>query len=101
MRAQVTAVLALALAGCTKQCEPKRENAGALPHALKVVDMHMHISPSELDRTHEIMDEVGIAWGLNLSGMWPGGPLEQQLEAAKRSGRLLVACNLPWHAAHR
>jgi predicted TIM-barrel fold metal-dependent hydrolase len=66
--------------------------------------MHLHISPSELERTHAIMDEVGIAWGLNLSGMWPGGPggpLEQQMEAAKKSGRLLVACNLPWQAARR
>jgi predicted TIM-barrel fold metal-dependent hydrolase len=104
MRASPAAVvvLALVLGGCAKQCAPVlRRDPGALPHQPKVVDMHMHISPSELDRTHAIMDEVGIAWGVNLSGMWPGGLLEQQLEAAKRSGRLVVACNLPWHAAHR
>jgi predicted TIM-barrel fold metal-dependent hydrolase len=47
------------------------------------------------------MDQVGIAWAVNLSGMWPGGPLESQLDAAKKSGRLVVACNLPWFASRR
>jgi predicted TIM-barrel fold metal-dependent hydrolase len=66
-----------------------------------VVDTHLHISPTEIERLRSIMDEVGMSWGLNLSGMWPGGPLEEQLEAARRSGRLLVAANLPWALARR
>jgi predicted TIM-barrel fold metal-dependent hydrolase len=70
-------------------------------HELGVVDTHLHIAPTEIERLHAIMDEVGIAWGLNLSGMWPGGPLETQLEAARKSGRLLVATTLPWSAARR
>lgn len=69
-----------------------------LPHAPAIVDAHVHVAPTELDRLHAILDEVGIAWVLNLSGLWPGGPLERQLAAARRSGRILVACNLPWFA---
>lgn len=68
------------------------------PHRV-VFDAHTHISPSELPRFHGILDEVGIRWVLNLSGMFPGGPLETQLAAARRSGRMLVAVNLPWRAA--
>jgi predicted TIM-barrel fold metal-dependent hydrolase len=66
-----------------------------------VVDTHVHISPTEIDRAIDIFDEVGIAWAVNLSGMWPGGPLEEQLDVAKKSGRLVVACNLPWFAARK
>lgn len=101
MRARFMILVAVALAGCSKGCALTQQNTGAIPHVPKVVDMHMHISPTEVDRLHGIMDEVGIAWGVNLSGMWPGGGLEQQLDAAKRSGRMVVACNLPWHAVHR
>lgn len=96
---------ALALSGCPRRAEPVQD---AAPTAAKeparkrgVVDTHLHVGPEEVSRLHDIMDEQGIVWGLNLSGMWPGGPLERQLEAAARSGRLLVACNLPWFAASR
>lgn len=68
---------------------------------LRVVDSHTHISPSATGRAHEIFDEVGIDWALNLSGLWPGGPLESNLAAAKESGRLLVSTNLPWRLAQR
>lgn len=71
----------------------------AEPPKRVVFDAHTHISPSELSRFHGILDEVGIAWTLNLSGYFPGGPLETQLQAARTSGRMLVAANLPWRAA--
>ncbi len=45
------------------------------------------------------MDQVGLDWVLNLSGRWPQAGLEQQLAAAKQSGRILVACQIPWRAA--
>lgn len=74
--------------------------AGAAPPAHRlVVDTHVHIAPTEIARATGIFDEVGVAWALNLSGMWPGGPLERQLDAARKSGRMLVACTLPWSAA--
>lgn len=95
-------LILLLLAAC-----PKREQADApesrepAPEDRRVVDTHLHISPTEVGTAIEIMDEVGIAWGLNLSGHWPGGPLEEQLELAARAGRIAVACNLPWVLARR
>lgn len=86
----------------TRAAKPAAVTPGeALGHPMRVVDAHVHISPSEIERTNDLFDDVGIAWAINLSGMWPGGPLETQLAAAKRSGRLVVACNLPWFAAQK
>jgi hypothetical protein len=68
-------------------------------HPRVVFDAHTHVSSTEMDRYTEILDEVGVAWTLNLSGMWPGGPLEHHLAAADRSGRMLVAMTLPWRIA--
>lgn len=67
----------------------------------RLVDAHTHLSPRAADRALEIFDEVGIDWALNLSGLWPGGPLEKNLEVARDSGRWLVATNLPWRFAQR
>jgi predicted TIM-barrel fold metal-dependent hydrolase len=86
--------LALALLSCEKSAPPPKPS----PPARFVVDTHVHVTPTELDRLHSIMDEAGIDWVLNLSGLWPGGPLEKQLAAAKKSGRIVVAMNLPWGA---
>ena len=99
-------IIGLALvAGCPQPSAAPTTSGAAQrlqpPRARGVVDTHMHVSPTEIGALHQIMDEVGVSWGLNLSGMWPGGRLEQQLEAAERSGRLLVACNLPWRVAGR
>ena len=70
---------------------------GQPPPGLPMVDMHVHIYPGEAPRFVKIMDGAGVDWALNLSGGWPlGGGLEQQLEDAGRTGRLLVAVNLPW-----
>lgn len=63
--------------------------------------MHTHVGANQVDRLHEILDEVGVDWVLNLSGTWPGARLHTQLAAAERSGRIRVACNLPWRAAVR
>lgn len=75
----------------TKKITPKRQ----------VVDVHVHVTPDELDRLHGILDEAGIDWVVNLSGMWPGGPLEKQLAAARQSGRIRVATTPPWGLAFR
>lgn len=64
-----------------------------------VVDAHVHIGGSEAARAIDIFDEVGIAFGLNLSGGWPGGGLERQIAVAEQTGRFIVACNLPWGQA--
>ncbi|MEM7676514.1 MAG: amidohydrolase family protein [Myxococcota bacterium] len=85
---------AAVLFGC-----PPRPTAPAPPR--RVVDTHVHFGPSDIDRLHQILDEVGIDWVVNLSGTWPGALLEAQLAVAQSSGRVLVACNLPWRAAVR
>jgi hypothetical protein len=90
-----------ALASCSEITQLFTSNHGPEIRANGIVDTHMHVGPRELDRLHNIMQEQGIRWGLNLSGRWPGGGLKTQLDAAKESGRLLVACNLPWFAAAR
>lgn len=97
------------MAGCRRGEAPTADastagearGASAAPRRPKAIDTHVHVGPTEIERLHEIMDEVGIDWALNLSGMWPGGPLEAQLAAAERSGRLLVATTLPWALAFR
>lgn len=104
--------LALALgllAGCPRTPAPSGAAAGPPDaeaprlgvRAGGVVDTHLHVAPAELATLISVMDESGIAWGLDLSGKWPGGRLEQHLDAARRSRRLLVACNLPWMAVTR
>lgn len=95
--------LALLACGCTRAQSAPDSGVPSVPSARArgVVDTHVHVSPTEIDRLHAIMDQQGIAWALNLSGRWPGGPLEAQLDAARQSGRLLVAVNLPWQLAMR
>ncbi|MEL7370442.1 MAG: amidohydrolase family protein [Myxococcota bacterium] len=80
-------------------CIPTPDAPDAPPR--RVIDTHVHIGPNDVGKLHEILDEVGVDWALNLSGTWPGAALEAQLAAAERSGRILVACNLPWRAATR
>ncbi|MBI4816448.1 MAG: amidohydrolase family protein [Deltaproteobacteria bacterium] len=96
MRA-LAASLAVLLAACPKaqrndQYVPAARSSG-------VFDSHVHTAPRGIPALIEIMDEVGVRYALNLSGRWPGGPLEKQLEAANATGRVLVATTLPWGLA--
>lgn len=112
----LAAPLALGPVGCTSAAgTPPSADSGPAPRGVAaatgalaavpeprrrgVVDTHVHVSPSEMGRLTKIMNAQGIAWVLNLSGRWPGGPLEGQLAAARKSGRVLVATNLPWQLA--
>ena len=81
-------------------CKEKKRTEPT-PRQVGVIDAHVHTSASEFSRLFDIMDEQGIHLALNLSGGWPGGGLLEQIEAGRRSGRVLVACNLPWFAASR
>lgn len=92
---------ALGPAGCQRVEALFAPKTPAQARAQGVVDVHLHISPSEIDRAVKLMDEQGLAYGLNLSGTWPGAILEKQLELAEQSGRFLVAANIPWMAARR
>lgn len=67
-----------------------------LPHA---VDTHVHVSAGEYPRAARVFDAVGIDWALNLSGGWPSRRFEQNVLQARKSGRFLLAVNLPWRYA--
>ena len=103
-RSMVCAGLTALVAAVGVHCKPtaSSETPAEPPRRPRtVVDAHVHHGPHDVERLHAILDEVGVAWVLNLSGTWPGLGLEAQLRAAARSGRILVACNLPWRAAGR
>lgn len=74
------------------------DDEGVAPHPrFAALDVHMHIEPTGIERTVELMNRWGIAGGVNLSGMYPGPPrnlLEMQLERARSTGgRLVVFAN--------
>lgn len=75
--------------------------AAAIPPA--VADTHVHISPGSYARAEAIFEASGVDWALNLSGSWPTGRargvFERQMTAARRSGRVVLAVNLPWRYA--
>jgi len=66
------------------------------PGPIPRIDVHTHIAPDGLLMLHGLMDRYGVSHVVNLSGRWPGYGLEMQLEAARRSGRITVFCNLDW-----
>lgn len=72
-------------------------DAAAPKARLPRIDVHMHISPTGLDRLSALMDRWGIDGVINLSGMYPGPPrhmLETQIDAAHKSGgRIAVFAN--------
>jgi predicted TIM-barrel fold metal-dependent hydrolase len=73
---------------------PPAEKGRGLPR----IDVHMHISPTGIERLLTLMDRWGIDGVVNLSGMYPGPPrhmLEMQLDAARRAGgRIAVFANV-------
>ncbi len=63
--------------------------------ALKKIDVHLHVAIESADLALAILDEQGIAIGLNASGGAPGYGLDASAAVAIRSrGRLLPLCNL-------
>ena len=77
---------------------PPRAGSHSAGAKLPKIDVHMHIGgPDAMERAIELMNRWGITGGVNLSGMYPGGPrhmLETQLEAAKQAGgRVAVFAN--------
>jgi predicted TIM-barrel fold metal-dependent hydrolase len=71
------------------------------PGPIPKIDAHTHVAPFGIGLLHALMDRYGIAHVVNLSGMWPGHGLEEQLHAARQSGRITVFCNLDWRAPER
>jgi predicted TIM-barrel fold metal-dependent hydrolase len=72
----------------------------AKPERYRRVDVHTHFGPDAADRTMKLLADHGIDACVNLSGGFPGGGLEQQLESAARfPGRIFVFANLDWRIA--
>ncbi|MBL8909694.1 MAG: amidohydrolase family protein [Archangium sp.] len=53
----------------------------ALSGRWKRVDVHMHLAPDAIPRARQLMDEHGIAFGVQLSGGWPGAGLAETMKA--------------------
>jgi len=64
------------------------------------IDVHTHFGPDSVAHMIELMDRYGIDQVWNLSGGFPGGGLEEQLDAARRHpGRIVVFALLDWRKA--
>jgi len=97
-------VLVLAL-GCTRDHDRDHDDQGDLAPArpaggVLAIDVHTHFGPDAADRTVELLARHGIDVAVNLSGMYPGGGLEEQLAAAARHpGHILVFTSPHWALA--
>jgi predicted TIM-barrel fold metal-dependent hydrolase len=83
---------------CACAREPGGDGGPARPRGgLRAIDVHTHIAPTAVDRAVELLAAHGIDTSVNLSGMYPGGGLEEQLAAAARHpGRVVVFTSPRW-----
>lgn len=93
---KVAAAAVLLLLACASDHD--QERAPARPGGgLRAVDVHTHFGPQAADRTVELLARHGIDVAVNLSGMYPGGGLEEQLAAAaQHPGHILVFTTPRW-----
>jgi len=92
------ALAALLVVSCANKREhgPPARPAGAI----RAIDVHTHFGPEAADRALELLERHGIDVCVNLSGMYPGGGLEEQLAAAARHpGRIVVFTTPHWSLA--
>jgi predicted TIM-barrel fold metal-dependent hydrolase len=88
-------LLLLACASKHDHRQPARPGAG-----LRAIDVHTHFGPDAADRALALLERHGIDVCVNLSGMYPGGGLEEQLAAAARHpGRIVVFTSPRWSLA--
>lgn len=98
---------AAVLEGCRCEDEQRRPRRAPvvdqnLPPFLRRTDVHLHIGPTGATRALELMNQEGIACGINLSGGAPGETLEAQLQAAEQfDGRLAVFTSPPYADTRR
>lgn len=87
-----------ATSGCLCQDGPTSSpTSAAIPPYARRIDVHVHCSPSALDRLVAIMDAEGIARAVNLSGGHSRGILEEQLRLSRaHNERVVVYTSPPW-----
>ena len=91
----LAAALAFALGACTPKPPPP-------PPKIVKIDAHTHFGPDSVPQLLRLMDRYGIDTVVNLSGSFPGGGLEDQLDAAARApGRIVVFTTLDWREPRR
>lgn len=93
------AAAALLLLACTSHHDHEREPARP-GGGLRAIDVHTHFGPEAADRAVRLLERHGIDVAVNLSGLYPGGGLEEQLAAAARHpGRIVVFTSPRWSLA--
>ena len=92
------ALLSLSIAiGCARDHDERGPPPARPGGGLRAIDVHTHFGPDAADRAVEILGRHGIDVAVNLSGMYPGGGLEEQLAAAARHpGRIIVFTSPRW-----
>jgi predicted TIM-barrel fold metal-dependent hydrolase len=91
-----TLLSVVALTGC--HCPSSAPVAAR--QSYRKIDVHTHFAPEAVSHVMQLMDQYGIDVVVNLSGEFPGGGLEEQLQAAAKSGgRIIVFANLDWEEA--
>ncbi len=69
-------------------------------NGLRAIDVHTHFGPDAADRAVLLLERHGIDVAVNLSGLYPGGGLEEQLAAAARHpGRIVIFTSPRWALA--
>ncbi len=80
-------------------CARDRGDPGGPPArpagGLRAIDVHTHVAPEAVDRAAELLERHGIDVAVNLSGLYPGGGLEEQLAAAARHPAHFVVFTSP------
>jgi predicted TIM-barrel fold metal-dependent hydrolase len=77
--------------GLDRDPRPRQAAPTALPpQPLKVVDVHVHLSLGAVGRLEKLMRSYGFHHAVNLSGGHPLGRLEEQIAAARTSGKRMA-----------
>jgi predicted TIM-barrel fold metal-dependent hydrolase len=73
----------------------------AAPSGRRAIDVHTHFGPDSAAHAVALLERHDIEVAVNLSGMFPGGGLEEQLAAAARHPRRIIVFTSPRWALAR
>lgn len=88
--------------GCARDRDGEHPAAARPGGELRAIDVHTHFAPDAAGRALALLERHGIEVAVNLSGMYPGGGLEEQMAAARRHpGRIVVFTSPRWSRARQ